>query len=241
MLPKIDLPVYELTLPSDGKTVRVRPFTVKEEKLLLIAAESDDENEIINTTVQVINNCLVDNDLDITKIPFFDVDYLFIALRAKSVGEDIEIKFTCNNTLTDGTVCNNIFPAKIDIANCRIDKKENIENNIRLAPDVAVKMKYPSYNTMKSIIETMKDIDKEVHIIANSIEYIQDKEQIHTLKDLTKQNLIEFVEGLTQAQYKKLEEFTDNFPSFFVETEVDCPRCGFHHKLEYRKFESFFV
>lgn len=241
MLPKIELPVYEVKLPSSGQIIKIRPFTVKEEKLLLMAAESGDNDDIINTTIQVINNCLIDDSVNITKLPFFDIDYLFIALRAKSVGESIDIKFTCNNKLEDGSTCGHIFPAKIDISNCKLDKDESIEDTIKLSGTMSVKMRYPTYSVMKSLIETMKDIDKEVHIIANSIEMIQDKDSIYTLKDMTKDEMIQFVESLTQEQYKKMENYVDNFPSFLVTAEADCPKCGFHHNLEYRSFESFFV
>lgn len=109
-LPKIELPTYELTIPSNGDVIKVRPFTVKEEKLLLIAAESKDANEIISTVKQVINNCIIEGAVDINKSPFFDIDYIFIFLRAKSVSETVPMRMTCNNVLEDGTTCGNMFP-----------------------------------------------------------------------------------------------------------------------------------
>ena len=108
MLPTLSLPVYELTIPSSGKTARFRPFIVKEEKILLMAAESSDDSEIVTATKEVLKNCCVDGDVDIDNLPFFDIDYLFIALRAKSLGESIEMKFVCNNTVED-KVCKNVF------------------------------------------------------------------------------------------------------------------------------------
>ena len=113
-LPKIDLPVYELKLPSNNKQVKIRPFLVREEKLLLMAVESNDESEIINTTKQVINNCLIDSDVNIDALPFFDVDYMFVFLRAKSVGDNVEVQLTCNNETPEG-ICGNRFPAMVDI------------------------------------------------------------------------------------------------------------------------------
>ena len=140
-LPKIDLPTYDVKLPSSGQIVKIRPFLVKEEKLLLMAVESDDTNEIINVTKQVINNCIINNDVNVEALPFFDVDYLFIALRAKSVGESIEVKFTCNNMVNDA-MCNNVFPANIDIANCEIVKDDTIKNIVDLGKNIKLKMKY---------------------------------------------------------------------------------------------------
>lgn len=240
MLPVLDLPTYELKVPSTGQAIKVRPFTVKEEKLLLIAAESSDPNEIINTTKQVIKNCIVSDDLDVDKLPFFDVDYLFIALRAKSVGEAIEIKFTCNNIADDGNVCGNIFPAKIDIASCKIVKNDNISKEIDLGSGIKVKMKYPSYSVMKTITEMKQNIEKQVHIICNSIEYIQDKTKVYTMKDVTPGEIQAFVEGLTREQYNKLETFINNFPSFIVTTKATCTKCNYEHSLEYKDFVSFF-
>lgn len=240
MLPVIDLPTYELKLPSTGQLIKVRPFRVKEEKLLLIAAESNDNQEIINTTKQVIQNCIVFGDLEIDKLPFFDIDYLFIALRAKSVGESIEIKFTCNNNVSD-LKCGNVFAAQIDITNCKVKGLDQDKMKIELGQGITLKMKYPTYAALKLIVETKIDIDKEMHIIAACVETIVDKDKVYTIKDITKDELIAFIGNLSQEQYKKLSEFVNEFPSFVVETTAKCDKCGYTHRLEYRNFESFFA
>jgi len=239
MLPTIELPTYIVKLPSSMKDVLIRPFTVKEEKLLLMALQSEDSKEIIHTTKQVINNCLVNKDVDIEKLPFFDIDYLFIALRGKSVGESIDVSFKCNNQV-DGNTCGNIFNTKIDIASIKTIKEE-IDPKIKVTPTVIVKMKYPTYSTMKTIMDSDTELNKKIHMIVGSIEYIQEKEKIHTLKDMTRDELYGFVEGLTQDQFKKLEYWVDNFPSFVVTAEATCKKCGFLHRLEYSDFTTFFV
>lgn len=236
----IDLPTYDLKIPSTGQYVKIRPFTVKEEKLLLMAAESNDGNDIINTTRQVVQGCILSEDVNVDKLPFFDVDYLFIALRAKSIGESIEVKFTCNN-LVDGQKCGSIFPAKIDITNSKIIKNDLISKNIDLGKNIKVKMKYPGYSVIKALVGSDKNIDKQIHLIANSIEYISDKDKVYTTKDITHDEILKFVEGLTREQYDKLKVFVNNFPSFVITTEAVCPKCGFHHNLEYKEFISFFV
>lgn len=242
MIPKIDLPTYDLTIPSNGKTITIRPFLVKEEKLLLIALETKEDSDIINTTKQIIRNCIIDGDVDIDKLPFFDVDYLFIALRAKSVGDSIEVKFTCNNYLGDGSVCGEVFPATIDIANCKVIKNESISPDVVINDKFRVKMKYPTYTVMKSIMDNDNILDKKIRIIAGSIDYIQEKDKIYSAsKDVTKEELIAFIEGLTQEQFKRLETFVDNFPYFIVTSKQTCPKCGYDHELEYREFTSFFV
>jgi len=238
-LPKIDLPTYEIKLPSNNKVVKIRPFLVREEKLLLMALQSDDDIEIINTTKQVINNCLIDSDVNIDSLPFFDVDYLFIALRAKSIGEAIEVKFTCNNTVNDRS-CGNNFPAKIDISNCEIVKDEHLTPLIDLGK-IKVKMKYPSYTTMKLILDNDDVMNKKISVIAGSIDQVIDGDSVHTTKDLTQEAIIEFIESLTKEQFSKLEYFIDNFPSFVIRTKATCNKCGFEHHLSYSDFASFFV
>lgn len=240
MLPRIEQPTYEIKIPSTGKPITIRPFLVKEEKLLLMALQSNDDRDIINTTKQVIRNCIIDDDIDVDKLPFFDIDYLFIALRAKSVGESIEIKFTCNNRV-DGERCGHVFPARIDVSNCKVIKDESISNEITLSGGMKIKMKYPSYAVMKTIMDDETVMNKKIRIVVGSIDYIQDKDKVYSAKDVSKEELTTFVESLTQEQFKKLETFVDSFPSFVVTTEAKCDKCGFDHRLEYRDFSSFFV
>lgn len=237
MLPKMTLPTYEVTLPSTGKKVKIRPFLVKEEKLLLMALESNDNEEIIKTTLQVVQNCLLDKDIDVESLPFFDVDYLFIALRAKSVGESIEVRFTCNNVTEEKTFCGNEFKANIDISNCKIRKDPDITNEIPLGQGVVVKMKYPSYSEMKKI-----NLEKNVtyNIISSCLEMIIQGENVHTRKDFSAE-IDEFLGNLTKEQYSKLAEFAESLPSFCVTTEAKCPKCEHNHHIEYDEFESFFV
>ena len=240
MLPRISYPLYELKLPSNGQTIKVRPFLVKEEKLLLMAVESNDENEIINVTKQIINNCIVEGKVNVDALPFFDIDYLFIALRAKSVSESIEVKFTCNN-IVESNKCENIFPANIDISNCGIVINPDVVNPINLGNNMSVKMKYPSYTAMKKLLNKDNVLNKKINIIVESIEYVQNKENVYTSKDMTKDELTQFIEGLTQNQFREIEKFIDNFPSFVVLAEANCNKCGFNHKLQYKDFASFFV
>jgi T4 bacteriophage base plate protein len=237
---KIDLPTYEVTLPSTGKKVTIQPFTVKEEKILLMALESGDEKDIINATKQIIKNCVLTEGINIDLLPFFDIDYLFIALRAKSVGENIDVRFKCNHQTDSGETCGNIFSAKVDIANVKV-KNMDREKKIRINNIFTVVMKYPNYSIMKMINDNDTILNKKITMIVNSIEYIQDKDRVLTAKEMPKEDLIAFVEGLTQEQFKKLEEFIDNFPSFVIDTEAKCNKCGFVHRLEYDDFQSFFV
>lgn len=239
-LPKIQTPTYELKLPSSGKEILVRPFLVKEEKLLLLAAESGDEQEIIRTTKQVINNCLISGEVDIDKLPFFDIDYLYIALRAKSVGENLDLKFTCQTMLPDGTACDNLFEAKIDISNVELLKKADVEKDINLSPVLRIKMKYPTYALMKSLSMDDIAIERKIMVIVNCIDQIIEKDKVYTQKDFTKNELKGFVEGMTQEQFKKVEYFVDNFPTFIINSKAKCSKCNTEHGIKFDDFTSFF-
>jgi len=238
-IPKIDLPIYELKIPSSGKEIRVRPFVVKEEKLLLMAAESNDTDEIIKTTKQIINNCIIDENIDIDKLPFFDIDYLFIALRAKSIGEKIDMSFTCNNEVETGT-CKHVFDVPVDIANASIVKQDKISNKIDLGNGMMLKMKYPTYSIMKIINDNESVINKKIKVMANCIDSIVQGDKVHTSKDFTKKEAEDFIENLTQEQFMRVEGFVDNFPYFVVNVDHKCEKCGYDHNIQYRDFVSFF-
>lgn len=238
-LPKIDVPIYTVKIPSSGAEIKVRPFSVKEEKLLLMASESDNIDDIITTSKQVLSNCLVSGDANFDKLPFFDIDFLFIFLRAKSVGETVDVKLTCNNTLEDGNRCGHTFPTKMDISNCEIVTDDSISWDIQLDKNSGVKMKYPSYSLVKKL-EGVSEVDKKTTIIVNSIEHIYDKKGVYSAKDYSSQELRDFIENLTEENYKKLQAFVDNFPTFVVRIEADCPKCGYHHTVRYSDFTDFF-
>lgn len=238
-IPKIDYPTYEVRLPSDDRLITVRPFSVKEEKLLLLAIEANNLDDVIKTVKQVINNCVLVGDVNIEKLPFFDIDFLFIFLRAKSIGENVDVSMTCNNVLEDGNTCNKIFTTQMDVSNIEIDRPEGIKDEVSLSDVVGVKMKYPNYASMKRMEDS--ELDAKSTMIANAIDYIWDENGKHSSKESSKEELLEFVESLTERDYKKLEEFVDNTPKFVVKLEAKCPKCGFDHKVRYSDFYDFFT
>lgn len=239
MLPKIDVPTYNVTLPSNGKELTIRPFLVKEEKLLLMAVKSDDAQEIVRTTKQVINNCIISPEINVDSLPFFDIDYLFIALRAKSIGESIEVNFICQN-MVENEKCGGRFTVDIDISKIGVDNNDNSQLDISFHDDLIFKMKYPSYSVMRQLDEKDNQLDTKIKIIAACIDKIFTKGQYYTSKDLTPNELQEFIENLTQQQFNKLEEFTSNFPSFYAKGEGKCPKCGKEHSVRYKDFVNFF-
>lgn len=237
-LPKIDVPVYEYKIPSSGKTIRVRPFNVKEEKLLLMAAESEKFDEVVATVKQVINNCIVEGDFNVDKAPYFDVDFIFIFLRAKSIGESQDIRLTCNNVVKK-KVCGNVFNAKLDVANVEM-VRDDISPDIKFDADTGVKMKWATYSIVKKLDST-PDIDKKTMLIVHSIDHVYDKNGVHSAKDYTIEELKEFIESLTEANYKKMEAFVDSAPVFVAKIDETCSKCGFEHHVRYSDFLDFFI
>lgn len=240
MLPKIDLPTYDVVIPSTKEVIKVRPFTVKEEKLLLMAIESKEINEVIKTVKQVVNNCLIKGEVDIDKLPFFDIDFLFVFLRGKSIGETVEVQLTCHNIVEEGKKCNNVFETDLDIGKCEVVYPEGISNDIKLSDKQGVVLKYPTYAQMKRIEES-DSVDQKTNIIVNTIDYIYDAKGQYSWKDYSKEELKEFVEGLTEENYNKLQDFVDNFPTINANLEGTCNKCGFHHKVRYSDFYDFFT
>lgn len=240
-LPKIDLPLYDLKLPSNGKEIKVRPFLVKEEKLLLMAVYTDDPQEIIKTTKQVINNCIIEpTDLNLDILPFFDIDYLFIALRAKSVGENIKINYICKTKIDDDKTCDSKFPVEIDISNVVIDKRSDISTEIRFSDNLIFNMKYPPYSIIKSLDEKDSGLEKKIKLISVSIDRIFANNQYYSNKDLSPEEIKTFIENLTHAQFEKLDEFVSNYPTFHIRAEGNCSKCGKNHVVRFDDFVNFF-
>lgn len=239
MLPKIDVPTYDMKIPSTGQEITVRPFIVKEEKLLLMAAQSNDPQEIIKTTKQIINNCIISPEVNIDALPFFDIDYLFIALRAKSVGEKISANFVCQN-MVEGQKCGGKFEVDIDIANVELENNDKSKLEIRFNDNLIFNMKYPPYSIMKSLTEDKNILDNKSKIIAACVDRIFMKGQYYTSKDFTTSELYEFIENLTQQQFEKLEDFIMTFPKFYVKAQGHCKKCGRDHSVRYNDFINFF-
>lgn len=238
-LPKIDLPTFTVKIPSTKQTATFRPFVVKEEKLLLMASESRDANEIIRTTKQVINNCLISGNVNVEKLAFFDIDYLFIVLRAKSIGETIDLKYRCKNSF-EGIVCDTVFDVKANISDYEVYGTEKEKLEIPLLKGIKFKMKYPTYTVMKSINSTDNPFDRKIDLLINCVDIVYDNDKVLTSKDFTKEDLRLFIEQLTEDQFKKLDVFINDLPFFNFVADGSCPRCGFKHKIKVKDFSNFF-
>jgi hypothetical protein len=238
-LPKIDTPIYELDLPLSKKHVRFRPFLVKEQKNLLMAMESGDSKSIEQNVKQVLNNCTVTENIDIEKLPVLDVEFYFLNLRARSVGEIVENKYRCDNQV-DGSACGNIMETSLNLLDIKIEGVKENNDVIQLTDTISIKLKYPEFSVINKLSKLSDVSDIAFEMIAESVEYIFDGEQFYYAKETTTEELVEFIEGLNQQQFAKIEDFFAYLPKLEKKIEMKCSRCGFEHKLDVEGLESFF-
>ena len=241
MLPKIDVPVYSVKLLSNGKTIKFRPFTVKEEKLFLMALESNDAETTINTIKQVINNCILD-DVNVSTLAMFDIEYIFLHLRAKSIGEEIQLKYKCNNDVIvedETKKCGNLVEFSFNILDVKPTKFDNHNNKIEITDKLGIVMKYPNFE----LIEKYKDdetVDSLVLMIIGCIDYIYDAEAIYYAKDSTEKELIEFVDSLQTKELEKIKLFFDTAPKLQKKLNFKCNKCNHEEEIDLEGIQSFF-
>ena len=240
-LPKLEVPTYELELPLSKKKIKYRPFLVKEQKALLMAMESGDAHSIQHNVREILDVCTLSKDFDIDELSIVDVEYYFIHLRAKSVGEISETKYRCNNEVEDGKTCGNVMEVKINLMEIKPEYQEHIDPEIQLTDKIVIKMRYPPFKLIKDSVDIDNITDVTFNMLAQSIEHIYDGEQFHYAKEQTTQELIEFVEQLSQEQFEKLENFFNSIPKLKKSVDITCSKCGFPHKLDVEGLESFFV
>jgi hypothetical protein len=239
-LPKLDVPTYEIELPVSKTKIKYRPFLVKEQRNLLMAIESSESTTIQQNIKDILYNCTLTEGVNIEKLPIIDVEYYFINLRAKSVGEVVESRYRCNNIVND-VECGNIMEKEVDLTQIQVQMDEDISSEIALTPNISVKLKYPEFGIVKDSLQYENINDVTFHMIAQSIEYIYDGEQFYYATESTPEELMEFVEGLNQEQFGKIENFFNNLPKLKETLDIKCSKCGFDHKIEVEGLESFFV
>jgi len=238
-LPKIDSPIYELTLPMSKKQVRFRPFLVKEQRNLMMAMESNEKSTIEKNIKQVLHNCTLTENIDIDNLPIIDIEYYFIQLRARSVGEVVDNKYRCENPV-DGNPCGNLMEVKMNLLEIQITESEKDNSEIQITDKIMIKLGYPKFSALDTVKDSESPSDMAFEMILNSVEHIFDGEQFYYANETSKEELTEFIESLNQEQFSRIEEFFDNLPTLNKKVEIDCSKCGFHHSIEVEGLENFF-
>ena len=240
-LPKIAVMKHELTLPSSGEKVTFRPFLVKEEKILMMALHGGESKDMIRALKDIINNC-VDKDLKVDTLPPFDLEFIFLQLRARSVGDKIPINYSIPEELcTDGKKeCK--FEIEINIDDVKIQKNKKHKNLIELTDSIKLKMKYPDMEASVAMagVEGTEMVDKTFDIIGQSIEYIVDGEEMHKLTDYTKKEADEFLNSLSTQHFKEIQTFFDTMPKLKHEITAKCKVCGKENERVLEGMGDFF-
>ena len=242
MLPKLDVPIYDLTLPLSKKKIQIRPFLVKEEKIFLMAAEADDEDSILSAVKQIVNNCCLTENIDIESLPISDVEYIFFNLRARSISEVVELKYKCNNKVHVGEeekTCGNLVEFEVNILEIKPEIPENHTNKIEFSPTMGVVMKYPNFKMLDKISSTSES-ERLMETTLGCIDYIYDEDEIYYSKDVTKKELTDFLESMNRSQFLKLQEFFETIPKITKEVEFKCNKCGYEEKMVLEGIQNFF-
>jgi len=237
-LPKIATPTYELELPSTGETIQYRPFLVKEEKLLIIALESEDTKQITTAIKTVIKNCILTKNIKVEALPTFDIEYLFLNIRGKSVGEEIEVNIICPD---DGETQ---VPIKINLDDIQVQKNEEHSNRIKLDSNIMMEMKYPSLDQFIKNNFDFNDknaMDQSFELIGSCIDKIFTEDEVWSSADVTKKELVEFLESMNSSQFKDIEKFFETMPKLSHTIKVTNPNTQVESEVVIEGLASFFA
>ncbi len=238
-LPKITTAEYELKLPSSGKTIKYRPFLVKEEKILILALESEDRKQITSAVKQVLKECVLTKGVTIGHLPSFDIEYLFLNVRTKSVGETIDLVVTCGD---DGKT---EVPVTVPIDEIKVTKSDDHSQDIELSDGYTVRMRYPSLQQFIennfTEVEGEDLVDKSFDMVANTIEMVYNDEEMFSASECTKKELKEWVETLTSAQFQKIEKFFETMPKLTHTLKVVNPNTKKENTVVLEGLSDFFA
>ena len=237
-LPKIATPTYELELPSTGATIKYRPFLVKEEKVLVIALESEDNKQITNAIKAVLKSCILSKGIKVEDLPTFDIEYLFLNIRGKSVGEDLEVNIICpDDNKTE-------VPVTIALDEIEVQKDENHTNKIKVDDSIMMEMKYPS---LEQFIKNNFDfndknaMDQSFELIATCIDKIYTEDEVWASADCTKKEMKDFLEQMNSNQFKEIEKFFETMPKLSHSIKVTNPKTKVKSEVVLEGLASFFA
>tara|TARA_B100001057_G_scaffold499067_1_gene608362 strand:+ start:2198 stop:2905 length:708 start_codon:yes stop_codon:yes gene_type:complete len=228
-----DQPKYELNIPSTGQTVRYRPYLVREEKVLMLAMESQDPRHMFSAILDTIKACIVDENIKWDELAIFDVEYMFIIIRSKSVGESAKLNFKCSE-------CEEPNELSVDLTDIS-PKMPDITGEIKLTEDISIQMQWPSYHSMsRATEEEISETEMTMVMIGNCIKYVNtDTDQI-IVKDEPQQSINNFLESLSTSQFELIKEYTDQMPQIVKNIEYECSECSHHNKVKLQGMSDFF-
>jgi hypothetical protein len=237
-LPKVEYPIYEFYVKSLDKKVKFRPFLVKEEKILLMAKEGKDAESIRQAVEQIIQNCAID-PIDVNELPMFDIEMIFLQLRAKSVGESVKLTFNCQNEVGDQP-CNANTDYVLNLEKIHYEIQEGHNPKIMINDKLGIKLKYPTLNNIP-LLTTTNEYELMLRSLMSNIESVYDAESVYKLSDCTAEEQIEFIESLSREVMENIEGFFRTAPKVVLRDKVLCTKCGFEHILYAENLLDFFI
>ena len=237
-LPKIATPTYELELPSTGQSIKYRPFLVKEEKVLVIALESEDNKQITTAIKAVLKSCILTKGVKVESLPTFDIEYLFLNIRGKSVGEELEVNVICPD---DGETT---VPVVINLDEIEVQKDENHSNKIKIDDSIMMELKYPSLDQFIKNNFDFNDknaMDQSFDLIASCIDKVYTEDEVWATADCTKKEVKEFLESMNSQQFKDIEAFFESMPKLSHTIKVTNPNTKVESDVVLEGLASFFV
>jgi hypothetical protein len=230
-LPKLEIPTYELTQPSTNKKIRFRPFLVKEHKVLLTMAEADDD-EITRIVKELVDTCTF-GTLKVDDLPHFDIEYIFMMLRAKSVSEKVDVVVTCNN-------CGEKYDAFFNIEDLKVINQNPSSDKVMITDIIGIQLKYPTFANVVKIFKS-DDIGVIFDLVKNCIKGVFDSENFYDVKEQTDEEINEFLESLTKEQFAKIEDFFVSSPKIVQELDTECPHCTTKNYSRIEGLQNFFI
>lgn len=234
-LPTIDVPTFEINLPVLGRSIVCRPFLVKEQKILLMARESEDSRNIINATKQILSNC-IKTQINIDDLSITDVTFIFLQLRANSVGETVKVQLPCTNES-----CNNKKVVEINLKEIELSHQSEKNKKIYLTDTIGMVLKYPSLKSQQKIEEAKTDTEKELAVIKSCVDIIFDGDVIYKVSEVEDKEFSKFIEGLSLENYKKILEYFEDMPRLQKKVTNICEKCQKSNNFTITEFEDFFA
>ena len=237
-LPKIATPTYELELPSTGASIQYRPFHVKEEKVLVIALESEDNKQITTAIKAVLKNCIITKGIKVERLPTFDIEYLFLNIRGKSVGEELEVNIICPDDETTEV------PVTINLDEIKVEKSEDHSNKIKIDSSIMMELKYPSLDEfIKNNFDFNEKnaMEQSFDLIASCIDKVYTEDEVWASADCTKKEMKDFLEQMNSSQFKEIEKFFETMPKLSHTVKVTNPKTKVESDVVLEGLASFFA
>lgn len=231
-LPKLDQPIFEMLVPSQNKTVRFRPFLVKEEKILLFAQQSENERDIVLAIKQILQNCIVDK-FDVNTLCTFDLEYMFLKLRSKSVNNVVEVSYR-------DTEDNEVYDFKIDLDEVEIQIPENVSKKIEITDKIGIMMKYPSITLLDSAPEDASPLEMVEYLVRSCIDQVYDEEDVYFVAEQPKEDVDAFIDSLDVETYEKIRSFFNQLPRMYYKLEYK-NSLGNDRLIEMTSLRDFFT